>query len=126
MIDIVIESAEEIVVADAKYYGTQSTVTAPGFADLLKQSFYSKGVEELSSGKSVKSVFVFPTWNDSYRLSKSGFYKRETGEPTEWLNDVDCIYIDVSTLMQNYVSKRRWDWNAKDTTNADDMQVAFV
>lgn len=126
MIDIVIENAEEIVVADAKYYGAQSADTAPGLADLLKQSFYSKGVEELSSGKSVKSVFVFPTWNDSYRLSKGGFYKRETGEPTEWLNDVDCIYVDVSTLMQNYVSKRRWDWNAKETTNSDDTQVAFV
>ena len=122
---MVIESSGEIIVADAKYYGAQSSGTAPGFADLLKQSFYSKGIAALSSGRSVRSLFVFPAWDDRFPLSKGGFFDRGTHERTDWLDDVECLYIDVPTLMKNYISKKRWDWHVSETIH-DDIEAKFA
>lgn len=112
-IDIVIDGEDEIIVADAKYYSALSTETAPGFGDILKQSFYSKGVQGLVAEKPVKSIFVFPTWDDYSPLMSGGFYDRNTNNPIDWLNSVDCIYVDVLTLMQKYVTKQQWDWHPK-------------
>lgn len=112
IIDIVVENSKNILVADAKYYGAQSAGQAPGFADILKQSFYSKAIRELNSEKHVRSIFVFPAWKDNAPLVKAGFYSRETKEPIGWLNDVDCIYVDIRSLMDSYVRKGAIDWYA--------------
>lgn len=110
VIDIVIENADEIIVADAKYYGASSTATAPGFSDILKQSFYAKSVREISSEKMVTSLFVFPTWGAEQRLKVGGFRARNTQDEISWLEDVECLYVSVKPLMESYIRKSGHCW----------------
>jgi hypothetical protein len=110
VIDIIVENAEGIIVADAKYYGAHSTATAPGFSDILKQSFYAKSVSDISKGKTVTSFFVFPTWGSSQRLKIGGFRVRGTHEEVPWLDDVGCLYVSVYPLMESYVRRSPHFW----------------
>jgi len=110
VIDIVVENPEGIIVADAKYYGAYSTATAPGFSDILKQSFYAKSVSDISKGRTVTSLFVFPTWGSNQRLKMGGFRVRETHEDVSWLDDVGCLYVSVDPLMECYVRRSAYRW----------------
>lgn len=110
VIDIVIENSESIIVADAKYYSAYSTATAPGFSDILKQSFYVKSVRDISPGKAVISLFVFPTWGTNKRLKLGGFRVRGSHEQVAWLQDVECQYVSVQPLMESYIRRAAHRW----------------
>jgi len=110
VMDIVVEQDGRIVVADAKYYRATSTATAPGFGDILKQSFYSQSLKKLAPKHTVESYFVFPSWEDIGPLQMGAFYNRDPVDRTDWLEPVNCIYVNVRSIMSDYTARRKTDW----------------
>lgn len=110
IMDVVIESGNDLIVADAKYYRAQSTSTAPGFGDILKQSFYTRSLKSLAPDKTVRSYFVFPAWEKNGPLERAGFYERQSVKLTDWLETVDCVYVNLRELMENYTTRNMIDW----------------
>lgn len=112
IMDIVVETNADLVVADAKYYQAETTNTAPGFGDILKQSFYARGLKGLGHTQTVHSVFVFPTWGESAKLVEGSFYDRELADQIDWLEPVDCLYVNLRSLMASYTRRAAKNWIA--------------
>lgn len=107
--DIVVVKDTHIIVADAKYYKASSADTAPGISDLLKQSYYARSVQELQPEKTVANYFVFPSKDGNGPLEYASFAYDDTKVP-DWLEKVECLYVDMYQVMQKYVSRSRLDW----------------
>lgn len=100
--DIVLVSPQHLVVLDAKYYDT--TISLPGWSDLIKQFLYANTLEEVAAGKAVTNFLVFPSAQKVELLFSHLPYVviQSAGAEVEKLGTIYCLHVSLEDLVRSY------------------------
>lgn len=106
--DIVVRDDFGLVVADAKYYLAKSVDTAPGWADIVKQMYYTEALETVvDEGTQIRTCFIFPRAPNSNSVLKTVGMHKSGGDPEPRFPQVKCYYADTAIVADAYCSGRK-------------------
>lgn len=91
---------DEICVRDAKYYDVSKS--APAWADVVKQLFYSETIRAAGLAARTTTVFLFPA-SEQGNLPTEIKIHDTSGAPLPGLNPIKCEYLDLLEVCQEYL-----------------------
>lgn len=105
--DIIIREDNHLTIVDAKYYAATGRGSVPGWQDIVKQLYYQMALEKVVSGESVSNCFAFPAGRGSVQPYFSAGVYISPEAPVPGFPQIGCIYIDMITVLELYISNRR-------------------
>lgn len=107
---IAADTAERILILDAKYYSAQDASTLPGQSDIVKQLVYATEFQNRQLEKSrnalLRNCFVFPAFErgvgpwDRIRFANKLLYDPQV---------IECRYVSTEQVIRWYLSGERVD-----------------
>lgn len=110
--DIVSKNDDIISVIDAKYYKAETAKDSPGWADIVKQFYYAKSLEEIFPDSKITSWFAFPGDQPNISdgpVSKIAVININNDKPiVKDFPPIGCSYFCPIDVMQRYASSRKY------------------
>lgn len=110
-LDHIISKEDIYYILDSKFYGHYNFDTKPSnfpmTGDIIKQVGYKLYLSKIlkKDVSKINNVFIFPKINNDPNNIKL-FAKHYVENDNEKIFDIECIYVDINFLIENYIDEK--------------------